>query len=150
MPYKLTVDVPNLGSQDLEIPGLGLFQNGTYDITDEQAASFQSSQPSYDEGGYDQDPKSPYFGSYIPKIVPGRDLMTAAETMHGITVEEVTGGGSGGSGSGDSTGTPPTGTETVDPTGSASDGESSSTTTNTNSPVGNVSLGPAANLMGGN
>jgi hypothetical protein len=145
MPYKMTVDVPTLGSQYLEIPGLGLFQNGTYDITDEEAASFQSSQPMVDEGGFDLDPDSPTHGSYIAKLVPGRDLMAAGEVMHGITVEEVT---EGGSTSGTGTTPPASGTITkeVDPTGGTDAGTPGTTT----GPVANLSLGPATDRTGGN
>jgi hypothetical protein len=85
--YKLTVDQPHLGDEGtVYIHGLGTFQNGkTYSIGDDLAQNFETINV-VDEGGIDGDPESPTFGSYIPKVSPGKSLDVAAETMYGITV----------------------------------------------------------------
>jgi hypothetical protein len=39
MPYKLTVTAPE--GQEVEIPGLGIFSTGTYDISDVEALTYE-------------------------------------------------------------------------------------------------------------
>lgn len=148
MPYKLIVNVPTLGSQNLEIPGLGTFQNGTYDISDEEAAAYQAAQPPRDTGGFDLDDQSPTHGSYVPKWEPGPHLVEAIESMHGITLEEVDP-----SKPKDDENDSTDETKTVDPTGGTDAGGSetnSGATTTSTSPVGMLSLGPASDMTGGN
>jgi hypothetical protein len=43
MTKQVTVDLTSLGEQSMEIPGLGVFENGTTtDVTDEMLATFES------------------------------------------------------------------------------------------------------------
>lgn len=91
MPYRLTVDQPNLPEgKDVYIVGLGTFPNGgTYEITDAQALAFEHAH-TRDDGSYDFDNDANFgTGLYVPKHVKGPPLVEAATAMHGISVEEI-------------------------------------------------------------
>jgi hypothetical protein len=90
----MKVEQYNLGEGQIYIHGLGSFSNGTYEISDEDAENFRTVNM-IDTGGFDNDPESPTFGSYIPNHQPGPDLVTASKSMHGITITPSSRTGSG-------------------------------------------------------
>jgi hypothetical protein len=71
--------MPNLGPNDeIQISGLGIFQNGkSYSISDVAELNFRNAHASM----------SDIDGA--PATQPGASLVDAAETMHGITVAEL-------------------------------------------------------------
>lgn len=81
MPYKLTVDQPNIGDQEIYIHGLGMFGNGTHDISDEQASEFRHINAT--RGLSEVDPE----GNYHIITALGPDLEDAVSRMYGVTVE---------------------------------------------------------------
>lgn len=92
MPYTLVVDRSNLGINsshgEIFIHGLGAYDDGTYEISDEQEMHFRVVN-SVDTGKYDDDPESESYGQYIPKPELGPDLVTASQGMRGVTVTEM-------------------------------------------------------------
>lgn len=81
MPFTLTVDLPNLGTQEIYIHGLGTFGNGTHAISDEQAEQFSmlNSKTEYSAPDKNGDMK------LVP--VPGPSLEEAVASMYGVTIE---------------------------------------------------------------
>lgn len=89
MPFKMVVNQLHLGDEgEAYIHGLGSFTNGEHEISDEAEHHFRVVH-TFDAGGLDDDPASDTFGSYIPDWKEGPDLVTASESMHGITVTRV-------------------------------------------------------------
>jgi hypothetical protein len=84
--YEVKIDQPNLPEgEPIQIPGLGTFENGgTYDVSEAEAEAYRS-----------------YHTRQVPKIDPetkaylgadvelGPSLADVAESMYGVTVEEV-------------------------------------------------------------
>jgi hypothetical protein len=79
MTYKLTVDQPHLGDAGtVYIHGLGTFTNGkSYEISDDLEQNFRVVN-SVDNGE-----------PYQAKMEFGKPLSEVAESMYGITVEEI-------------------------------------------------------------
>ena len=91
--YKITFDLPNLApGAEVEVNGLGRFENGkTYVIDDALAETFrtfhQVLETEYDEvptndGGITNVPR------YVPK--PGPTVLQAFENTEGVTVQTYT------------------------------------------------------------
>jgi len=83
--YELAIDVPgHAEGTEIEIPGLGLFENGsTYDITVSEAEQFQILNTRLVDA---EDSDGNIIGV---KSELGPTLAVASETMHGITATVV-------------------------------------------------------------
>lgn len=82
MPFTLTVDMPNLGSQEIYIHGLGSFSNGKHKISDAQAEQFSLINSKAGYGPADED------GSMKIVAIPGPKLTDAVAAMYCVTIEE--------------------------------------------------------------
>lgn len=91
MPFELTVNKDEMGSQTAYIHGLGEFPNGTHTISDEQEQNFRIVN-SIESAQTDDDPDSETFGSFIIKHELGPPLVEAADNMHGVTVTDKSSG----------------------------------------------------------
>lgn len=88
--YKITFDLPNLApGAEVEVNGLGRFENGkTYEIDDEQAQTFRDRHMVFDTE-YDEVPTNDGGTTKVPRYVPkpGPTVLQAFENTVGVTVE---------------------------------------------------------------
>jgi hypothetical protein len=88
MPFEMTVNKQELGTGTIWIHGLGEFGNGVHEISDEQELNFRNVN-GIEDVTPDMDPASPTHGQMLSTHELGPSLMEAAESMHGVTVTEV-------------------------------------------------------------
>jgi len=88
MPFKLTVDIPS--GQEVFIHGLGTFQAGTHDISDEQAEMYEVLNTTNLVSVGTKDLNSDKDAVEAEHLIQrGTPLETAVASMHGISIEKV-------------------------------------------------------------